>query len=135
MAYTGHGGSVKIGANTVAFIESFTLDVKQTKEDVTQLDPSDALKKFIEKITTARELTGTIEANFNPADSTGQALILAHAFGTGTDTISLELYPYNGTVKVAFTAILDVSLKVPKSGVAKASYPFESTGKPVLTLS
>mgnify|MGYP007116718304 CR=1 FL=1 len=125
---------MKIGANRVASIESFTIDTKQNTEDVTELDPDDALKKFLEKLTVSRELSGSIEANFNPTDTNGQKAILQHVFGTGADTVELIFLPKTG-VSITVDVILSSNVKVPKSGAVKATYNFESTGKPTLSIS
>lgn len=132
MAFTGHGGEVKIGANRVASIESFTIDTKQNTEDITELDPDNALSKFLEKLTVSREISGSIEANFNPTDTNGQKAMMNHCLGTGADTVTLVLLPKSG-VSISISAILSANIKVPKSGAVKATYSYESTGKPTLS--
>ena len=134
MAFTGHGGEVKVEGVRALSIESFTIDTKQNTEDVTELDPDAALKKFLEKLTVSREMSGTIEANFNPTDTTGQKAILNHCYGVGADSVELTLLIKTG-VSVTVEAILSSNIKVPKSGAVKATYSYESTGKPTLSIS
>lgn len=128
MAIAGKGGSVYIGANKVAEISQWSVDLKADNIDVTNFD-SNGWKQFIQGI---KEWSGSMEGNFVPTDTTGQqALINAYMNGT---TVSIELR-IDATKKIAGTVYIEtIGIEVPIDKQQTFKCDFTGTGQPTLTL-
>ena len=118
----GNDGIVKIGANAVAEIQSWTLN-----EEIS-LEPTAAMgataKTYIAGGPTGWSVE--IECNWDDADTTGQDLM------TVGSTVALTLYPQgdaSGDKTRAGNAIIEsVSEEVSKDGVITASFSGQGTG-------
>lgn len=121
-ALAGREGSVRIGANTVAEIDQWTLDVGIDVTEAT--DFGDTWKEFI---TTLRGATGSFRGRFDPADTNGH-VALQTEFLTGGSGVTLRLY-VNGSNYYTGTALLTgVSKEASVSGLVNATYNFTVTG-------
>lgn len=126
MALIGRGGSVRIGANTVAGISQWSIDCEAENVDVTDFD-SLGWKEFLAGL---REWSGSFEGNFTPGDTNGQ-IALSNAWLNGT-TVSLELR-FDATRRFTGTALIsNLSAEVPVD--EKASISFDYQGTAALTM-
>jgi len=128
MALAGKSGSVYIGANKVAEITQWSVDLKADNIDVTNFD-SNGWKEFIQGL---KEWSGSFEGNFKPTDTNGQqALINAYMNGT---TVSLELR-IDTTKKIAGTVYIEtIGIEAPIDDKQTFKCDFTGTGQPTLTL-
>jgi len=119
--HTGSEGTVKIGANVVAEIRSFSIDVTaDTAEDTTMGDSWRTFK------TTLKGWSGSLDCFWDETDTTGQGAIVDGA------EITLNVYPegattgdkyYTGTVIVTGTTINSSF-----DGLVEASFKFQGVG-------
>lgn len=119
--HTGSEGTVKVGANAIAEIRSFSIEESaDTLEDTTM---GDSARTYKPSLTT---YTGTIDVLWDETDTTGQG-----ALTIGT-SVTLNLYPegdtsgdvyYTGTAIVtgrtinsSFDGLVEMSISVQGSG-------------------
>lgn len=121
-AIIGYAGSVKIGANAVAEISNWKLDISADLPDTTSFS-SGGWKTFIAGL---KEWSGSAEGNFDPTDTNGQ-LALQNALLNGTSvTLNLSV---DGTHKYSGTAyIKKVSPETPVDDKVKISFDFQGSG-------
>jgi len=82
MAVTGTGGAVKLGANKIAELSNWSLDLGADDIDITSFD-SAGWKEYLAGL---KEWSGSLEGNFKPDDTNGQKAILqAWLAGTALD--------------------------------------------------
>jgi len=84
--HTGSEGTVKVGANAVAEIRSFSLE--ESGETIETTSMGDASRTFVAGLKT---FTGTIECFWDETDSTGQG-----ALTVGSE-ITINVYPEGDT--------------------------------------
>ena len=121
MAIAGKGGSVHIGANKVAEIANFSLDLGADDIDITSFD-SEGWKEFLAGL---KEWSGSFEGNFVPGDTNGQKAIL-NAWLNGT---ALELdFKVSDTVTFSGSAYVKPSIEVPHDDKASFSCDIQGTG-------
>lgn len=127
--YSGEGGAVKIGANVVAEVESFELEVSRDIASFVELRGSG----YRTKKPTIGDWKGTLTARWYLGDTNGQ-LALQSALMDGTSiALSLEIDdPVVGTY--AGTAYVG-NLKIgnPGDGIVTADVSFEGSGAPTFT--
>ena len=119
--HTGSEGTVKIGANTVAEIKSWTIEeTGDTAEDTTMGDTWRTHKA------TLNSWSGSLECFWDETDSMGQG-----ALTTGA-SVTLNVYPEGDTTADTFytgTAIVTgISRTGAFDGLVEASFTFQGTG-------
>ena len=125
MALAGKGGSLNIGANKVAEIANWSLDLGADDIDITSFD-SNGWKEYLAGL---KEWSGSIEGNFKPNDTNGQKAIL-QAWLAGTPlTFTFEV---SSGVTFQGSALVKPSIEVPVDD--KASFSCDITGTGALTL-
>jgi hypothetical protein len=119
--HTGSEGTVKVGANAIAEIRSFSIEESaDTLEDTTM---GDTARTYKSSLTT---YTGTIDVLWDETDTTGQGALTIGA------AVTLNLYPegdtssdtyYTGTAIVtgrtinsSFDGLVEMSISVQGSG-------------------
>jgi predicted secreted protein len=125
MALAGKSGAVKLGANKVAEISNWSLDLGADDIDITSFD-SNGWKEYLAGL---REWSGSIEGNFDSTDTTGQKAIL-NAWLNGTK-LSFTFEVASG-VSFQGEAFVKPSIEVPVDD--KASFSCDITGTGALTL-
>ncbi len=125
MAVAGKGGSVLIGAATVAEISNWSLDLGADDIDITSFD-SDGWKEYLAGL---KEWSGSLEGNYKSDDTNGQkAIITAWVNGTPVSFV------FTVAPGVTFTgdAFVKPNIEVPVDDKASFSCDFQGTG--VLTV-
>jgi len=125
MAVTGTGGAVKLGANKIAEISNWSLDLGADDIDITSFD-SGGWKEYLAGL---KEWSGSIEGNFDSTDTTGQKAIL-NAWING-ETLEFTFEVSSG-VSFQGEAFVKPSIEVPVDD--KASFSCDITGTGALTL-
>lgn len=120
-SYHGNDGVVKVGANAVGEVESFTLDISADTVEVSTM--GSMAKKFKPSKTS---WSGSVDVLYDPDDTTGQQ---AMVIGTA---IALSLSPQGGetTGEVVFDGsaiITGASVTTPHDDVVKRSFTFQGT--------
>lgn len=121
-AIAGKGGSAKIGANTIAEVTSWTMDIAIDMLDSTSL--GDDWREFIAGLAGA---TGSVEVKWDiPNDANGQAALQTAALA-GT-TVTLNLYVnatnyYSGSAYVS-----NVNVSDPVEDLVTATFDMQFTG-------
>ena len=125
MALAGKGGSLNIGANKVAEIANWSLDLGADDIDVTSFD-SQGWKEYLAGL---KEWSGSAEGNFKPDDTNGQKAIL-QAWLNGT-VVEFK-FKVSDSVSFEGSAFVKPSIEVPVDD--KASFSVDITGTGALTL-
>lgn len=121
MAIEGTGGGVSIGANKIAEIANWSLDLGADDIDITSFD-SQGWKEYLAGL---KEWSGSLEGNFMPEDTNGQKAILA-AWLSGTAlTFTLKV---SDTVSFTGNAFVKPSIEVPVDDKVTFSCDFTGTG-------
>ena len=124
--HTGSEGTVKVGANAIAEIRSFSLEESaDTLEDTTM---GDTARTYKSSLTT---FTGSVDVFWDETDTTGQGALTIGA------SVTLNVYPegdasgdtyYTGTAIVtgvtrssSFDGLVEASITVQGSGALTAS--------------
>lgn len=121
-AIAGKGGSARLGANTIAEVSSWSMDLSADMLDSTSL--GDSWREFIPGLNGA---TGSVEVKWDiPNDANGQTA-LQNAILNGT-TITLDLYVnasnyYSGTAYVSSLSVED-----PVEDLVTATFEAQFTG-------
>lgn len=121
MALTGKDGSVYIGANKVAEMTNWSLDLGVDDVETTNFD-SDGWKEYLAGL---KEWSGSTEGNFKPDDTNGQKAILT-AWLNGT-ALGFE-FRVSSTVKFSGSALVKPSIEVPVDDKASFSCDIQGTG-------
>tara|TARA_Y100000294_G_scaffold26508_1_gene22481 strand:- start:103 stop:492 length:390 start_codon:yes stop_codon:yes gene_type:complete len=120
---THHGkeGTVKVGANTVAEIKSFSLD--RTSDTVEDTAMGDSMKSYV---VGQGDATGSITCHFDETDTSGQGAMTQGA------SVSLALYPEgadSGDTYYTMTAIINsLGISVDMGSIVERSFGFQVTG-------
>jgi predicted secreted protein len=125
MAVTGKGGAVKLGANKIAEISNWSLDLGADDIEITSFD-SNGWKEYLAGL---KEWSGSIEGNLKTDDTNGQKAIL-NAWLNGTK-LSFTFEVSSG-VSFQGEAFVKPSIEVPVDD--KASFSCDITGTGALTL-
>jgi predicted secreted protein len=125
MALAGKSGAVKLGANKVAELSNWSLDLGADDIEITSFD-SNGWKEYLAGL---KEWSGSIEGNFDSGDTNGQKAIL-NAWLNGQE---LE-FTFEVSTGVIFKgeALVKPSIEVPVDD--KASFSCDITGTGALTL-
>jgi len=124
--HTGSEGTVKVGANAIAEIRSFSLEeTADTLEDTTM---GDTARTYKSSLTT---FTGSVDVFWDETDTTGQGALTIGA------SVTLNVYPegdasgdtyYTGTALVtgvtrssSFVGLVEASITVQGSGALTAT--------------
>jgi predicted secreted protein len=121
VALTGKDGAVYIGANKIAEMTNWSLDLGVDDVDVTNFD-SDGWKEYLAGL---KEWSGSTEGNFKLDDINGQKAILT-AWLNGT-ALGFE-FRVNSTVKFSGSALVKPSIEVPVDDKASFSCDIQGTG-------
>ena len=125
MAIAGYGGAVKLGANKIAEISNWSLDLGADDVEITSFD-SEGWKEYLAGL---KEWSGSIEGNFDSGDTNGQKAIL-NAWLNGQE---LEItFQVSSGVIFKGDALVKPSIEVPVDD--KASFSCDITGTGALTL-
>ena len=125
MALAGKGGAVKLGANKIAEISNWSLDLGADDIEITSFD-SNGWKEYLAGL---KEWSGSIEGNLKTDDTNGQKAIL-NAWLNGTK-LSFNFEVSSG-VSFQGEAFVKPSIEVPVDD--KASFSCDITGTGALTL-
>jgi predicted secreted protein len=119
-AMSGTNGKVMQGANTVANMTSWDVDLKAGQVDISAFGGS-GWGAFLGTIKT---WSGKMSGNYDPADTNGQVALNA---GLG-NTFTVAFYT-DGTHNWSGSAVLtDISFKSSAAGVITADYSFNGAG-------
>lgn len=121
MAVTGCGGSLMIGANKIAEMANWSLDLGADDVDVTSFD-SECWKEYLAGL---KEWSGSAEGNFKPDDTNGQKAILA-AWLAG-EPVSF-VFNVTSTISFAGSGFVKPSIEVPVDDKATISVDIQGTG-------
>lgn len=121
MAVAGKGGSVKIGANKVAEIENWSLDLGADDIETTSFD-SNGWKEYLQGL---KEWSGSIEGNYKHDDANGQKAIIAAWLSGEPLEFTFEVAP---GVQFVGEALVKPSLEVPVEDKAQFSCDIQGTG-------
>ena len=125
MALAGKSGAVKLGANKVAEISNWSLDLGADDIDITSFD-SNGWKEYLAGL---KEWSGSIEGNLKTNDTNGQKAIFS-AWLAGTPlTFTFEV---SSGVTFQGSAFVKPSIELPVDD--KASFSCDITGTGALTL-
>jgi predicted secreted protein len=125
MAIAGYGGAVKLGANKIAEISNWSLDLGADDVEITSFD-SNGWKEYLAGL---KEWSGSCEGNFKADDTNGQRAIL-NAWLAGE---KLEFtFEVSSGVTFKGEALVKPSIEVPVDD--KASFSCDITGTGALTL-
>ena len=120
---THHGklGTVKVGANAVAEIKSFSLD--ESADTVEDTAMGDTAKSYLVGTVDA---SGSITCHFDETDTTGQGAMTVGA------SVTLNLYPEgadSGDYFATMTAIINsVGVSVDMGDIIERSFGFQASG-------
>jgi predicted secreted protein len=125
LALAGKGGAVKLGANKIAEISNWSLDLGADDVEITSFD-SNGWKEYLAGL---KEWSGSIEGNFKPDDTNGQKAILNAWLSGEKLTFTFEV---SSGVSFQGNAFVKPSIEVPVDD--KASFSCDITGTGALTL-
>ena len=125
MALAGKSGAVKLGANKIAEISNWSLDLGADDIEITSFD-SNGWKEYLAGL---KEWSGSIEGNLKTDDTNGQKAIL-NAWING-ETLEFTFEVSTG-VTFEGEALVKPSIEVPVDD--KASFSCDITGTGALTL-
>lgn len=121
-AIAGKGGSAKIGANTIAEVTSWTMDIAIDMLDSTSL--GDSWREFIAGLAGA---TGSVEVKWDiPNDANGQTALQTAALAGTTVTLNLYVNATNYYSGSAYVSNLNVS--DPVEDLVTATFDMQFTG-------
>jgi predicted secreted protein len=121
MALAGKSGAVKLGANKVAEISNWSLDLGADDIDITSFD-SNGWKEYLAGL---KEWSGSIEGNLKTNDTDGQKAIFS-AWLAGTPlTFTFEV---SSGVSFQGEAFVKPSIEVPVDDKATFSCDIQGTG-------
>lgn len=121
-AIAGKGGSAKIGANTIAEVTSWSMDIAIDMLDSTSL--GDSWREFVAGLAVG---TGSVEVKWDVATDTNGQTALQSAALAGT-TVALNLYA-NSTNYYAGTAyVSNVNVSDPVEDLVTATFDIQFTG-------
>ena len=125
MAIAGYGGAVKLGANKIAEISNWSLDLGADDIEITSFD-SEGWKEYLAGL---KEWSGSIEGNLKTDDTNGQKAILTAWINGETLEFTFEV---SSGVSFQGEAFVKPSIEVPVDD--KASFSCDITGTGALTL-
>ena len=119
--HTGSEGTVKVGANTIAEIRSFSIDeTGDTLEDTTMGDTARTYKSSL------TSFSGSVDVFYDETDTTGQGALTVGA------EITINAYPEGDaagdTYKSGSAIVTGVSLTSSFDGMVESSITFQGNG-------
>tara|TARA_R100000742_G_C4260714_1_gene78517 strand:- start:585 stop:974 length:390 start_codon:yes stop_codon:yes gene_type:complete len=124
--HKGSEGLVKVGANTVAEVKSYSID--ETADTIESTSMGDAAKTFESSLTS---FSGSVECHYDETDTNGQ---VAMSIGS---SITLNLYPEgaaSGDTYYTGTAIITgKTVSASHDGLVEASISFQGSGALTIT--
>ena len=124
--HKGSEGLVKVGANTVAEVKSYSID--ETADTIESTSMGDAAKTFVSSLTS---FSGSVECHYDEADTNGQ---VAMSIGS---TITLNLFPEGdsgGDTYYSGSAIITgKTVSGTHDGLVEASISFQGSGALTIT--
>ena len=121
-AIAGKGGSAKIGANTIAEVSSWGLDISADMLNSTSL--GDNWREFVAGLNGA---TGSVEVKWDiPNDANGQTA-LQTAMLNGT-TVTLNLYVNSSNYYSGTAYVSNLSVEDPVEDLVTATFEAQFTG-------
>lgn len=124
--HKGSEGIVKIGANTIAEVKSYS--VEENADTIETTSMGDSARTYVPSLTS---FSGTIECHWDETDTTGQGAMTIGA------EVALNLYPEgdaSGNTYYSGTAIItNVSRQAAMDDIVGATYTFQGTGALTLT--
>lgn len=120
----GNAGAFKIGANTVAEMDEWTLDISTGLEETQAFGDT-----WKERTSTIKEWSGSASGRFDDTDTNGH-VAMNTAFLAGT-VVACRFY-VDGTNYYSGNAFVQASINAPENGVITVSYSL--TGSGALTL-
>lgn len=124
--HKGSEGLVKVGANTVAEVRSYSID--ESADTIESTSMGDAAKTFESSLTS---FSGSVECFWDETDTTGQ---VAMSIGS---TITLNLYPEgadSGDTYYSGSAIITgKTVSGSHDGLVEASISFQGSGALTIT--
>ncbi len=121
MAIKGKDGGVYIGANKVAELANWNLDMGADDIETTNFD-SAGWKEYLAGL---KEWSGSAEGNYDPTDATGQKAILQAWLNGETVTLDLKV---NATIKFSGSALVKLSIETPVDDKVAFSFDYQGTG-------
>jgi predicted secreted protein len=122
MAIAGKGGSVKLTANTVADVTSWTVDIAIDMLDSTSL--GDDWREYVAGLAGA---TGSVECNWAVATDTNGQTALQTAALAGS-TVTLNLYTNDSNYYSGSAYVSNVNVADPVDDLVTATFDFQYTG-------
>jgi predicted secreted protein len=120
-AVTGKSGNFKIGANIVANLDEFKLDVEVAMEDATNFSSNG----WEESVPTIKKWSGNVKGKWDMADTTGQKALQDAILG-GTSVAGV--FNINGTNNYSGTGyVKKMSIGQPVKGVVDFSADIQGT--------
>lgn len=122
-AIAGKGGSAKIGANAIAEVTSWSMDISADMLDSTSL--GDSWREFVAGLNGA---TGSVEVKWDiPNDADGQTA-LQNAILNGT-TVTLNLYVNASNYYSGSAYVSSLSVEDPVEDLVTATFEAQFTGE------
>ena len=118
--YVGNAASLKVGANTVAEMDSYTLDIQTGLEETQSFGDT-----WKERTATIQEWSGSGAGRWDTTDTNGH-IALKTAFLGGT-TATMRFY-IDGTNYYSGSAFVQASMSASENGLVTVSYTFTGTG-------
>lgn len=119
--HTGIDGTVKIGANAVAEVRSFS--IKQSAETIEDTTITDTAKTFVAGQTS---WSADVSCFWDETDTTGQGAM------TVGSSVTLNLYPEGATTGDTYwtgsAIITSLDISVPTNGIIEASFAAQGSG-------
>lgn len=117
---SGNAGSIRIAANVIAEMDTWSLDVSTGLEETQAF--ADTWK---ERTATIRDWSGTGAGRFDNTDTNGHVALNTAVLG-GT-TVSARFY-INGTNYYSGSAFVQASITAAENGLVTVSYTFTGNG-------
>jgi predicted secreted protein len=121
MAVAGKGGAVKLGANKIAELSNWSLDLGADDIDITSFN-SEGWKEYLAGL---KEWSGSIEGNFKADDTNGQKAILEAWLAGNKLSFTFEV---SSGVSFQGEAFVKPSIEVPVDDKATFSCDIQGTG-------
>jgi predicted secreted protein len=120
-AVAGKGGSFKVGANSVANLKNFKLDINQDLKETTNF----ASNGWKEQTPTVKSWSGSVDGDWNMADTTGQKALQDALLG-GTSVSAV--FGTNGTNTYTGSAFIKkISIQEQVDDIVKFTADLEGT--------
>lgn len=113
----GFKGAVKLGANTVAHVQEWSLDISRDEDEVSGLGAKTKKVQF-EQI----DYTGRVRVKFDYGDTNGQKALLDEALAETPSGVSADLETEDGTSFTGTTGVSNVQITNQKGRAPEATF-------------